>query len=663
MAIQLSGSLAITGSLVATSQIVAQTLNVQQVTSSIVYSSGSNIFGNSVSNTQQFTGSLQVSGSTSYILGNVGIGTTSPSSILEVSKMGAQTASIFINQTDANEATIRFKSTHGSDSDYRVGASILVNSAFEIYSVAAASTRFIVTNSGSVGIGTTSPAEKLDVIGGAVAAGNGTIRTGITYSSLGLIGTFTNHDLGVITNGTERMRITSGGNVGIGNTNPVQKLSVAGSYVRMESLSTDNTNAGTFFRVLNGATTVGQSTQAVLNNGDYIITTGTSSEAERMRITAAGNVGIGTTSPATLFYVNGYTASNWITTLNNTGTSGHQMYFGYNDGSTTQYGLYIAGGQGSGASNFDLAVANKFYVMSGGNVGIGTTSPTEKLDVRGNIYTNATNTNIYLDNGGAGGASLKIGVTGSTSTYINSLDAHPILFLTTNTERMRITSDGRVGVGTTDVDAKFKIFSNSEANLMLSTTTKSSVNIVAQVQAIGLADLDIEANNIKLFTGTVERMRITSGGLVNILSTSTNTTFTSGGTLGIKNSAGDPYISWHANDGSRIGYLQMQGSGLAGLSVDVNQPLAFYTNAQERMRITSSGTVQPGANGTQDLGTSSLRWATVYTSDLDMSNGIGDYTIVEGEEDLFLYNNKTNKVFKFVIQEVDPSTAPPKKVK
>jgi len=44
-----------------------------------------------------------------------------------------------------------------------------------------------------------------------------------------------------------------------------------------------------------------------------------------------------------------------------------------------------------------------------------------------------------------------------------------------------------------------------------------------------------------------------------------------------------------------------------------------------------------------------------------MSNGIGDYTIVEGEEDLFLYNNKTNKVFKFVIQEVDPSTATPKR--
>ena len=81
----------------------------------------------------------------------------------------------------------------------------------------------------------------------------------------------------------------------------------------------------------------------------------------------------------------------------------------------------------------------------------------------------------------------------------------------------------------------------------------------------------------------------------------------------------------------------------------------------ERMRITSAGTVQPGANGTQDLGTSSLRWGTIYTSDLSLSNGIGDYTIVEGEEKLYLYNNKNNKVYSFVLQEEDPLTATPKK--
>jgi len=60
---QFDGSQAVTGSLTVTGQVVAQTLNVQQVTSSIVFSSGSNIFGNDLGNTQQFTGSVSVTGS------------------------------------------------------------------------------------------------------------------------------------------------------------------------------------------------------------------------------------------------------------------------------------------------------------------------------------------------------------------------------------------------------------------------------------------------------------------------------------------------------------------------------------------------------------------------------------------------------------------------
>jgi hypothetical protein len=73
-----------------------------------------------------------------------------------------------------------------------------------------------------------------------------------------------------------------------------------------------------------------------------------------------------------------------------------------------------------------------------------------------------------------------------------------------------------------------------------------------------------------------------------------------------------------------------------------------------------NGHFSPGANNTSDLGTSSLRWRNIYTNDLQLSNGIGDYTIVEGEQDLFLYNNKTNKTFKFALIEVDPNTVPPK---
>jgi hypothetical protein len=64
---QFNGNQAITGSLTTTGTIVAQTLNVQQVTSSIVYSSGSNIFGNDLGNTQQFTGSVGVTGSLTVV--------------------------------------------------------------------------------------------------------------------------------------------------------------------------------------------------------------------------------------------------------------------------------------------------------------------------------------------------------------------------------------------------------------------------------------------------------------------------------------------------------------------------------------------------------------------------------------------------------------------
>ena len=70
----------ITGSLVVSSTITAQTLVVQTVTSSIVYSSGSNIFGCDLNSRQTFTGSLNVTGSNHTIFGNVGIGTSSPNS-------------------------------------------------------------------------------------------------------------------------------------------------------------------------------------------------------------------------------------------------------------------------------------------------------------------------------------------------------------------------------------------------------------------------------------------------------------------------------------------------------------------------------------------------------------------------------------------------------
>jgi hypothetical protein len=96
--------------------------------------------------------------------------------------------------------------------------------------------------------------------------------------------------------------------------------------------------------------------------------------------------------------------------------------------------------------------------------------------------------------------------------------------------------------------------------------------------------------------------------------------------------------------------------------------LSILTGANGNITVSPNGTgvvimtanTIPSANATYDLGSTTARWKTVFTSDLDLNNGIGDWTIVEGEDDLFLYNNKKGKVFKFALIEVDSATATPK---
>jgi hypothetical protein len=107
---------------------------------------------------------------------------------------------------------------------------------------------------------------------------------------------------------------------------------------------------------------------------------------------------------------------------------------------------------------------------------------------------------------------------------------------------------------------------------------------------------------------------------------------------------------------------QKAGVGYHNVSYNAFQHNFYVGGAQTLgMNINTVGTVTPGTNGTQDLGSSSLRWSTIYTSDLSLNNGIGDWTIVEGEDDLFLYNNKKGKVYKFALTEVDANVATPKK--
>ena len=105
--------------------------------------------------------------------------------------------------------------------------------------------------------------------------------------------------------------------------------------------------------------------------------------------------------------------------------------------------------------------------------------------------------------------------------------------------------------------------------------------------------------------------------------------------------------------------------GIDGTSHNIiareNKPIYFYINNSHALSIDTSKHLVPAGNNSQNLGSTSVRWANIYTNDLNLSNEgskndvdgtWGDYTIQEGESDLFLINKRSGKKYKFNLTEV-----------
>jgi hypothetical protein len=274
----------------------------------------------------------------------------------------------------------------------------------------------------------------------------------------------------------ETMRIDSSGNVGIGTVSPstysLQKLVVYGNGIA--SASGSGTTLAKFEIFSNGQTnnqvTLSQGFATTDNigylynraNADFVFGT---NNAERMRITSSGNVGIGTTSPVSSLDVQGnITIIDAAGYLNNLYYSGGWKYRG------NGYGLaYVSDGTGaavwSNAPNnvsgagVAATITERMRIDSSGNVGIGTSSPAQKLHVSSASATyiqvqntgNSVNAYYGVDTGG-----------GWMGTSTNNYAA----FYTNNTERMRITSTGSVIVGST-------------------TGTTSTPNLIEAINAVG----------------------------------------------------------------------------------------------------------------------------------------------------------------------------------
>ena len=152
-----------------------------------------------------------------------------------------------------------------------------------------------IDNSGRVGIGTTSPARPLDVNGSARLSDGSSLEWGGT--SANIAGSSSSDTLFFRTASTERARIDSSGNVGIGTNTPSRKLAVSSSGVIADFLSSTTSSyvdiIGTTAQLRSG-----------VFGGVVGIANGTGTTAH-LAIDSSGNVGIGTTSPASKLEVDG----------------------------------------------------------------------------------------------------------------------------------------------------------------------------------------------------------------------------------------------------------------------------------------------------------------------------------------------------------------------
>lgn len=339
-----------------------------------------------------------------------------------------------------------------------------------------------------LGVGTSNPFETLHVEGRTLF--NGQIMgmsndqpsmpsfswmddrlTGIYHPSLS--------NISLVTGGVERLRMTNNGNVGIGTIAPQQRLDIAGDVriahsqpTHMTLCNSSGSPSNAVFMEFNNSTATTRALLGVdgigfgdISRGAMLMGTWTNNplliatnQAERMRITNAGNVGIGTTNPTFRLDVQGTAAfySNVVGT--SVLTNGSEIKF-RNDTTTTHWSLFNSNTGGfqinNTSTNASLGTSgtNVVTLTTANNVGVGTTNPSFKLDVQGTsaFYASAVSTSL-LTNGSElkfrsdGNTHWSIFNTNGVGLQINNTSTNAALG-TTGSNVITISTANQVGVG------------------------------------------------------------------------------------------------------------------------------------------------------------------------------------------------------------------------
>ena len=497
------------------------------------------------------------------------------------------------------------------------------------------SNQLYLATSGNVGIGTTSPNNLLTLYSASsaiytqwVQSGTGTsstdgLRIGLDSSSNGIINL--NEGTALITSidGSERMRITSGGNVGIGTTSPAAILQTqqtsAGSEVTGILIQNVGSSASTAVS-LNFAPHENASSPTTLAKisavrtavsfapTDLVFHTFNSTLQERMRITSGGNVGIGTTAPQQALHVNG------IVLLEN-----NQSIRWFNNASAQRTLLTLDSNNdfqvGGSISNIRFLTndsSERMRLNASGNLSIGNTNDSFKLDVSGT----GRFTGVVTIGNAVAGTNVELNLNGVANK------ATRIQFQESG------TNSWLIGNGAASENGNFEIYNANGQNALTfvkatsAATFSSSVTVGGstaqlflngsggyawvQYQNNGAGDW-IHGTNVG---GSANDWRLynygTSSGALTIAKSNNAATFSSSVEIGqsatvrgFTGTTGAGMFMAYGSAGTGVGsiYSYNYGTSTYGGTVIDGSYVAFYNSGSEKMRITGGnvgiGTTSP----------------------------------------------------------------------
>ena len=256
---------------------------------------------------------------------------------------------------------------------------------------------------------------------------------------------------------------------------------------------------------------------------------------------------------------------------------------------------------------------------------------------------------------GATGSTGSQGASGSNATISNNADNRVITggSGTNLVGEANFTYDGDIATITRSANAAGGLSiintnnSQASAHARLELSAGDNSSAIMRMECNGHSNELIAdgSGNFRIDDNGTERLRIKSNGQIVLGSDGSNSELT------------------FSQDGSTGVILNSTTTGFGGYNTFTVNSAQFVHKygGNERLRIDSAGQVLPGTDDSQNLGSSTKRWANIYAADMHFSNEgktndvdgtWGDWTLQEGEDSIFMINNRTGKKYAITMKEV-----------